>query len=148
MQIYELEEHKLETWRGRCCVYVLVFLLGILSEILQLFFMSTVVKCHEIIFSFFATQRFTFKQHSNLWSTYHPMQGLCVVKSVNLLTDVTVPPATCFCVYLFFWSAAYSMQCTPSSKTKFTACLSSTQSRGTHFIFSHTRGSSSSSSSL
>lgn len=44
--------------------------------------------------------------------------------------------------------AACLMQCTPSSKTKSTACLSSTRSRGMHFIFSHTRGSSSSSSFL
>lgn len=38
-------------------------------------------------------------------------------------------------------TAACSMQCSRSSKTKFTACLSSTPSRGMHFIFSHTRGS-------
>lgn len=105
-------------------------------------------------------QRFTSRLRSNLWSTYRPMQGqcaqpihdflylfiyytlLCACERISPVLLVIGHLRMCCCV------AACLTQCTPSSKTKFTACLSLTLSRGMHFIFSHTRGSSSSSSFL
>lgn len=99
---------------------------------------------------YLATQRFIFQPHSNLWSTYRLMRGrlsalTCVFFSVftHFCLPVSISYSLCVCCL-----AACLRQCTPSSKTKFTACLSLTLSQGMHFIFSHTRGSSSSSSFL
>lgn len=101
---------------------------------------------------FLPPQRCTSQLHSNLWSTYHRMPGsstgftfskfllciLCVSQSIFF-------SASCNCACCV---AACLTPCTRSSKTKFTAFLSLTQSQETHFTSSHTRGSSSSSSCL
>ena len=108
---------------------------------------------------YFLFQRFIFKQLSNLWSTYHQMQGTFskiyeYILFINLfffrhiLYLSTFVPCCLSLIAVSAVFAAYLMQYTPSSKTKFTVCLSLTLSQGTHFIFSHTRGSSSSSSCL
>lgn len=137
VQIYELEEHKLETWRGWCPAVARCFL-----------FLSSSIEA-------------SIKGLHVSW----PHRGLppsCLQTPGQHIARCQVPPppfhsapqsacqpgSVLECLLSLCCVAACLTPFTRSSKTKFTACLSLTQSQETHFTSSHTRGSSSSSSCL